>query len=335
MKQNFNRSKVAVIGASGLVGREIIRLVQSHPFLSLGQVCASPDRIGTPFSSEYPGLVFSSIDSIQENSLVISALPSSVAHKIEGELAHKGCTVISNASAFRMDSEVPLVQPDVNSQTLLRAPKGIICIPNCVVSALTLALKPLVDRFGVSSVQVTTMQAISGAGRAHGTSLDIEANIIPLIAGEEQKIESEPGKILGAHIPISATALRVAVPHGHMASVSIKLNSQPLDSEVINAWNSYQSFCQEESLYSAASQPILYMDDPARPQPKRDVNREGGMGITLGRLRKCLNFDYKFVMLSHNLIQGAAGAAVLAAEAHVQMKKKHDENAKLSKVCST
>jgi aspartate-semialdehyde dehydrogenase len=230
-----------------------------------------------------------------------------------------------------MEETVPLLIPDVNGDhlQLLDAQqkacgwKGLIVTnPNCSTVVLATALAPL-RPFGVSSVMITTLQAISGAGYPGVPSWDIIGNVIPHIGGEEEKIESETRKILGSMangrvtfhpMRISATTTRVPVQNGHTESISIGLEQQPSAEDIINAWNSFKGRPHELGLPTAPARPIVYLSEPNRPQPLLDVNREGGMAVTIGRLRPCPLFAYKFVALGHNTIRGAAGAAILNAE---------------------
>ncbi|MCF7806615.1 MAG: aspartate-semialdehyde dehydrogenase [Simkaniaceae bacterium] len=300
----------------------MIALLKEHPRFYVKQVCAREERVGSECIGI--GLLFESIQSVADESLVLSALPNRAAQYIEPMLAEKGCLVISNAQCHRMQEGVPLVLPDVNPEALLDITRGIVCVPNCVVAGLTVALKPLHDHFGIDAVHVTTLQAISGAGYPGVASLDILGNVIPHIQGEEEKIEMEPLKILKTSFPISATAMRVPVKHGHMASVALKLKRSVSLDAIIHAWNSYKGFSQQ--LFSAPKNPIRYLQGVDDPQPQRHVELDRGMRVSIGRLRKCSNFDCKFILLSHNLIQGAAGTSVLIAEALMSMRREYAEN---------
>jgi aspartate-semialdehyde dehydrogenase len=268
-------------------------------------------------------------------SIVFSGLDSSVAGDVETAFAKAGYIVISNAKNHRMDPTVPLLIPEVNPDHLELVKKQkfiptahdkkgmIITNPNCSVIGLVMALKPLVDAFGVEAVQVVTMQAISGAGYPGVASLDIMDNVIPFIQGEEDKIETEPLKILGqlrgelivpASMVISAQCNRVAVSDGHLACVSIKLRSKASAADVLHAWNTFTSVPQRLNLPMAPVKPLQYLDHQAHPQPKLHRHLDKGMSVAIGRLRECPLFDYKFAILSHNTVRGAAGAAILNAE---------------------
>jgi aspartate-semialdehyde dehydrogenase len=263
--------------------------------------------------------------------LVFSGLDSGVATEIEGAFANAGHFVISNSKNYRMDAVVPLMIPEVNAdhlklldaQQAARGWKGrIVTNPNCSTIALSLALAPL-RQFGLNAVMVTTLQAISGAGYPGVASWDILGNVIPFIDGEEGKIESETQKILGtlsggAVVPhpvvVSASTTRVPVHNGHTISAAVKVDQKVTADAVINAFNAFRGRPQELKLPSAPPQPIVYLTEPNRPQPALDADRDGGMTVTVGRLRPCNVLDYKFFALGHNTIRGAAGAAILNAE---------------------
>jgi aspartate-semialdehyde dehydrogenase len=262
---------------------------------------------------------------------VFSGLDSSVAGEIEGAFAQAGHFIISNSKNYRMDADVPLLIPEVNAEHLAlldvqaaaRGWKGrIVTNPNCSTIVLSMALAPL-RQFGLTKVMVTTLQAISGAGYPGVASWDILGNVIPFIDGEEAKIESETKKILGCYgdrrvdphpVTLSATTTRVAVQDGHTESVSVALEHRPAPDAIIDAFNRFTGRPQQLGLPSAPARPVVYFTAPNRPQPALDVNRGGGMTVSVGRLRPCALFDYKFIALGHNTIRGAAGAAILNAE---------------------
>jgi aspartate-semialdehyde dehydrogenase len=264
--------------------------------------------------------------------LVFSGLDSSVAGEIEGAFAQSGHIIVSNSRNYRMDADVPLLIPEVNAdhlalltpQASARGWKGrIVTNPNCVVVVYAMALAPL-RQFGLKTSVITTLQAISGAGYPGVPSWDILGNVIPFIGGgEEEKIETETGKILGRlkngavenhPLTISAAVTRVPVHNGHTGSIAVSLDQRPDAEAIIAAWNSFRGKPQDLELPSAPLQPIVYLTEPNRPQPALDANRDGGMTVTVGRLRSCPVLDYKFVALGHNTIRGAAGAAILNAE---------------------
>ncbi|HET8799201.1 MAG TPA: aspartate-semialdehyde dehydrogenase, partial [Thermoanaerobaculia bacterium] len=266
-----------------------------------------------------------------ESKLLFSGLDSSVAGEAEEEYANRGCAVISNSRNHRMDSDVPLLIPEINADHLgaideqqKRRPGYIVTNPNCSVMGLAIALAPLERLFGVEAVHVTTMQAISGAGFAGVASYAILDNVIPYIGGgEEEKIETEPRKILGAWkdgrfreapLSISAQVNRVPTIDGHLMTASIKLRDTASIDDVRHALVSFRGEPQDLQLPSAPRQPIHYIDAIDRPQPRLDRDRERGMAVSVGRLRPCPILDFRFVALVHNTIRGAAGAAILNAE---------------------
>lgn len=260
--------------------------------------------------------------------VVFSSLPADVARPAEAAFAQAGYPVISNSSAFRMDDDVPLVVPEINADHLglLDGRRGtgfVVTNPNCSAVMVTLALAPLHARFGVSAAVVTTMQALSGAGYPGVASLDIVDNVIPYIANEEEKIQSETVKILGrlnggriaaAPFPVSAQCHRVHVQDGHLGAIRVKL-ARPATSESLReAWTSFSGVPQELRLHTAPAHPILVRDEPDRPQPRLDRDAGGGMSVTIGRIATDAVLDWRFLALSHNTIRGAAGAALLNAE---------------------
>ena len=265
-----------------------------------------------------------------KSKIVFSALDASVAGEIEEDFAKAGYIVISNARNHRYDPNVPLIIPEVNSDHLemIKFQKygdgDIITNPNCSTIGLVLALKPLHENFVIESVNVVTLQAVSGAGYPGLPSMDIIDNSIPFIGGEEPKMEKEPLKILGrlntkgqvdfADIVISAQCNRVAVNDGHLECVQVKLKKKPSIEEMINSWINFKAEPQKLNLPSAPKNPIYYFHEEKYPQPKIHRNLEKGMAAAVGRLRECPLFDYKFVVLSHNTVRGAAGGTILIAE---------------------
>ncbi len=335
---------VAVLGATGLVGQRLVLMLAGHPWFEVRALAASDNSVGKRYAdavkwhlgSDMPAyareMIVQPCDPKFDAPLIFSALPSDVAGEIEERFAGAGCLVSSNASNHRMDANVPLVIPEVNADhlELVRAQRAqrksagaIVCNPNCSTIHLTLALKPLADKFGLRRVVVTTMQALSGAGYPGTASLDILDNVLPFIGGEEEKLESEPLKILGkiqgsttasADFKISAACNRVATSDGHMETASIEfIEKAPLDA----VRRALAEFCAEPQalkLPTAPAHPIIVREEVDRPQPRLDRDAEGGMATIVGRLRECSVLDYKFVLLGHNTIRGAAGGTLLNAE---------------------
>jgi aspartate-semialdehyde dehydrogenase len=337
------RIPVGVLGATGMVGQEFVSFLRDHPWFELKWLGASDRSAGKPYceattwrlGGETPSYVRDIIvsDSVPKGApkLVFSSMDASVATEIEQAFAKAGHMIVSNSRNHRMDADVPLLVPEANPQHLellqtqqrLRGwPGAIVTNPNCSTIVLVMALAPL-KQFGIKKVIVTTMQAVSGAGYPGVASLDILGNVVPFIGGEEPKMESETQKILGAFADgritaldarVSASCNRVAVVNGHTICVSVDFEKKPSEAEIIAALNDYRGVPQLKNLPSAPAQPVVYMEQADRPQPRRDVDRENGMAVFVGRLRKCPVLDYKFVALGHNTVRGAAGAAVLNAE---------------------
>ncbi len=336
--------EVGVLGATGMVGQQFIAQLTSHPWFKLTWVGASERSAGqkyrdaaswklpVPPPADLAELV------VQEArpgrgapELVFSAMDASVAGEIEEAFAKAGHTVVSNARNHRMADDVPLLVPEINSDHIgllesQRASRGwsgaLVTNPNCSTVFLAMALAPL-RQYGLKSVVVTTLQALSGAGYPGVASLDAVGNVVPFISGEEAKIESEPKKILGAlergkvvphPVVLSASTTRVAVVNGHTESIAVQLEQQPSLDDVRRALESFTGAPQRHRLPSAPAQPIVYLTEDNRPQPRLDVDRDGGMTVTVGRLRTCPVLGYKFFALGHNTVRGAAGAAVLNAE---------------------
>ena len=343
--------RVGILGATGMVGQRFIQLLVDHPQFDVTAVAASDRSQGKTYgeactwrlSGEMPSSVRTL--SVQpptpplDCDLIFSSLPGEMARVTEGDFAAAGFPVISNSSAFRMDEDVPLLIPEVNHQHLglLERQKTkytsggfIVTNPNCSTIMLALALAPLHAAFGIDATIATTLQALSGAGYPGVASLDILDNVLPYIGGEEEKIESETTKILGrfndsrielAPIAVSAQCHRVNVSDGHMAAVRVKLARKVTLAEVRDALTSFRSLPQELGLHSAPATPIVVRDEQDRPQPKLDRDAGNGMTITIGRLKPDTVFDYRFVVLSHNTIRGAAGAAILNAELLIALNR--------------
>jgi len=340
-----SKIQVGIVGATGTVGQRFIQLLENHPWFEVSWLSASDRsagkkyadattwRLSTPLPPRVAALTVNSASPAKDTpKLIFAALDSTAAREIEPAFADAGCAVVSNSGAFRMAPDVPLVIPEVNADhvSLLKTQKWyqknggfMVTNPNCSAIGLVMALAPLHRRFGVEKVFVTTMQAVSGAGYPGVPSLDILGNVIPYIAGEEEKMEAESRKLLGtlnatgvkdAEIVLSAHCNRVAVEDGHTESVSIKLTRAATSAEIIETWKEFRCLPQKLKLPSAPEEPVIYDPAPDRPQPRLDRDRGKGMSAVIGRLRPCNLFDWRFTVLSHNTIRGAAGAAILNGE---------------------
>ncbi len=333
--------RVGILGATGTVGQRFVQLLENHPQFEITALAASDRSIGKPYveacawklAGAMPDyvkeIVVQPIAPPLDCDLVFSSLPSSVARETEEAFARAGFPVISNSSSYRMEEDVPLLIPEINAAHLglieiQKQRRGfgkgfIITNPNCSIMSFAPPLAALDRRFSVESVFVTTMQAISGAGYPGVSALDIIDNVLPYIAGEEPKVETEAQKILGefngetitkADFTVSAQCFRVNVIDGHTASVRVKLKQTSTLEGVIEAMSNYPSL----NLHSSPNQFIKICDEPSRPQPRLDRDNGDGMTITVGRLFPDNIFDYRFVGLSHNTVRGAAGSAILNAE---------------------
>ena len=337
------RIEVGILGATGMVGQHFIKFLQGHPWFELKWLGASDRSAGKKYKDamtwHLPGGVPATVADLTVEEcqpgnaprLLFSAMDASVATEIERAFAQAGHVVVSNSKNHRMERDVPLLVPEINPDHLKLVPeqqrvrgwKGqIVTNPNCSTIGLTMGLGPL-KQFGITKVIVTTMQAISGAGYPGVASMDIMGNVIPFIGGEEEKMQVETQKILGAfrgdHIEplaakVSAQCNRVAVVDGHTETVSVEFSSKPSEQELRRAIIGFSGVPQERKLPSAPPAPVIYLEENNRPQPRKDADRGGGMTASVGRLRPCPVLDWKFVVLSHNTIRGAAGAAVLNAE---------------------
>jgi aspartate-semialdehyde dehydrogenase len=335
---------VTVLGATGTVGQRFIQLLENHPWFEVTALLASDASAGRPYSEachwllptpvpdKVRDLVVQPVGQKIDSQLAFSALPSEVAGPVEEQLANSGTVVCTNASAHRMDGDVPLLIPEVNAdhtalietQRRRRGGQGfIVASANCSATELAVALKPLYDVFGLRKVSVVTMQAISGAGYPGVAALDILDNVVPFIPGEEDKVESEPlkllgkleeGRIDGASFAISAQCNRVPVRDGHTECVSVELENKASVEDLVAALEDFSGPPEVADLPSSPSRPILVSQDADRPQPIRDRDAEAGMSVTVGRLRPCPVLDYRFVVLGHNTLRGAAGGSIHNAE---------------------
>lgn len=336
---------VAILGATGSVGQRFVELLAGHPWFRVAELIGSERSAGQPYAevcdwrisaappSDIGKLRVQHYEQPVKSPIVFSALPGGIALEVESSLASDGKKVFTNARDNRMESDVPLMIPEVNPDhaaviRLQRERRGwkegfIVANPNCSTIHLVLALKPVWDAFGIELALVTTLQAASGAGYPGVSSLDLVDNVVPYIGGEEEKIEIETKKLLGgvdsegfnfAPINVSATCTRVPVRDGHTESVSLKLGSAASPEDVSRVMAEFRGRPQELGLPSAPEQPIVVRSQADRPQPILDRHAERGMASVVGRVRECSIFDVKFVVLGHNTIRGAAGASILNAE---------------------
>ncbi len=340
----YQRIPVGILGATGIVGQRFVQMLEQHPWFEVAWLAASERseglaygeavrwRLRTPIPDSVARMKISPAVPDGAPKVIFAALDADIAAELEPRFAVAGHAVVSNSSALRMDPDVPLVIPEVNAghlrviecQAWRRTSGGfIVTNPNCSAIGLVVALAPLHQRFGLETVFAVTLQAVSGAGYPGVASLDILGNVIPHIAREEEKMEAETRKLLGrlsgstiepAEFAMSAQCNRVAVEDGHTESVSVKLKETATTEELIACWNAFRSVPQELRLPTAPEHPIVYDSAPDRPQPRFDLDRGAGMTVSVGRLRPCGVLDWKFTVLSHNTIRGAAGAALLNAE---------------------
>jgi len=340
--------RVGILGATGTVGQRFVQLLENHPQFEITALAASDRSAGKPFAEacawklagampEYVReIMIEPIAPPLDCDFVFSSLPSNVARETEEAFARAGYPVISNSSAYRMDEDVPLLIPEINFEHLglidiQKRKRGfdkgfIITNPNCAIMSFAPPLAALDENFGVESVFVTTLQAISGAGYPGVSSFDIIDNVMPYIAGEEPKAETEAQKILGkfngeaiekADFTVSAQCFRVNVLDGHTASVRVKLKQTATLEDVMEAMRNYPTL---SALHSSPKNFISICDEPSRPQPRLDRDNGNGMTITVGRLFPDNIYDYRFVGLSHNTVRGAAGSAILNAELLIDKK---------------
>ena len=334
-----------VLGATGIVGQRLVKLLSDHPWFELAEVAASERSSGktyaeavrwhleTPIPEVARNLVVKGVEPTLNCDFVFSALDSSVAGPVEEDFARAGYPVVSNSKNHRMDADVPLLIPEVNASHLDAIPvqqknrgydRGfIVTNPNCSTAGLVLVLKPLADAFGLEKIFVVTLQALSGAGYPGVASMDIQGNVVPFISGEEEKLEAEPQKLLGkwdgarfieAGLGISAHCNRVPVLDGHLECVSLGLKKIASLDEVREALETFEVDEELASLPTALRHPVIVVDEENRPQPRRDLEAGNGMAAVVGRIRECPLHDVKLTLLSHNLVRGAAGAALLNAE---------------------
>ena len=344
----MNKLEVGVLGATGMVGQRFVSLLENHPWFELAWLAASDRsagktyaeacswRLREPMPESARRLTVHECKSDGQAGkipqLLFASLDSKVAGEVEQEFARAGHVVVSNSSNHRMEPDVPLLIPEINPDHLAlvmaqrrgRGWKGMIVTnPNCTTVGLVMSLAPLEKAFGLEKVLMTSMQAVSGAGYPGVPTLDILGNVIPHIAGEEEKVEQETQKLLGklsdgrvhpGDFAVSAHCNRVLVEDGHMEAVSVALKSKPSVEDLREAWRKFRALPQERRLPSAPAHPIVVREEKDRPQPKFDLNTERGMATVIGRVRPCPVLQFKYMALSHNTIRGAAGAALLNAE---------------------
>lgn len=348
---------VGILGATGMVGQQYLQLLSNHPWFEVNFVASSEQSAGKSYKEavknrwhqpsslleQFGQFHVYSIDhiaqAVKDCRLVFSAVTTQAAKIYEELYAAAGLPVFSNASYHRLTSDVPLLIPEINhehlniisaQQSKRKWNKGFIIVkPNCSIQSYMIPLEPLHRLYKVKKILATTLQAVSGAGYPGVSSMDIYDNVIPFIEGEEQKTEQEPLKIWGhiengqiqqaKSLTISAHCNRVGVLDGHMACISVEFEKKPTSSEILTAWNSFESLPQQLKLPSSPSKVIVYKEESDRPQPRLDRSEGNGMAITVGRLRECPLFHYRFTALSHNTIRGAAGGGILNAELMYKM----------------
>jgi aspartate-semialdehyde dehydrogenase len=335
---------VGILGATGTVGQRFVERLADHPWFEITALAASERSVGRPYAEaarwRLPSALPERLGAVRVSAVtdelpcraIFSALDAATAREAEPFFARRGAFVFSNASAHRMDDDVPLVIPEINPDSLClierqRAGRGwsgaLVTNANCSAMFLTMALAPLDRAFGVEKAFVATMQAVSGAGYPGVASLDILGNVVPEIPGEAEKIEQEVAKILGggrdpsggpAPLKISAMTNRVPVEDGHTESISVGLGRRASSEEIEAAWEDFRGRPDVAGLPSAPEKPIVYLRERHRPQPRRDVDADRGMCTMVGGLAPCALLDWKFTALGHNTVRGAAGASILNAE---------------------
>lgn len=334
------KKKVAVLGATGIIGQTIINLLEDHPWFTIEALVASKSSAGGKYSEKCRWILSDpmpesvkdmeilDVDSALDTPILFSALDSSVADEIETAYRQKGHIIVSNSSNHRMDSDVPLIIPEVNPDHLQLINNDSnggweVTNPNCSAVVIALALAPISIEFGIEQVFVVTMQSSSGAGYPGVSFLDLSGNIIPFINGEEPKIEKEISKILGSFedkkivdysCDVSVQTNRVPVTYGHMVSLFITTKTTPDVERIKDLLRTFSGIPQERNLPIAPKHPIYLGENSFRPQPRLDVDQENGMAITVGRVEKVNANAVRMVALGHNTIRGGAGSAILNAE---------------------
>lgn len=349
----MSKLRVGILGGTGMVGQRFVSLLENHPWFEVAVIAASPRSAGktyeeavgsrwkmsTPMPEAVKHIIVKDVNQVEEVSSQVDFVFSAVdmtkeeIKAIEEAYAKTETPVVSNNSAHRWTPDVPMVVPELNPEHLELIPfqrerlgtkNGFIVVkPNCSIQSYTPALFALKE-YGPKLVVATTYQAISGAGKNFDEWPEMIDNVIPYIGGEEEKSEQEPLKIFGRVVEgklekaqgplITTQCIRVPVSDGHTAAIFVNFEKKPSKEEILKAWKEFKGLPQELELPMAPKQFIQYLEEDNRPQTKLDRDYEGGMGVSIGRLREDSVFDYKFVGLSHNTLRGAAGGAVLIAE---------------------
>lgn len=340
----MERYRVGIVGATGLVGQRLVQRLEGHPWFELVAVAASERSAGKSYAEattwRLPTAMPATVaglrvgrcvpDDLDGCDVVLSGLDATTAREVEPALAARGMAVLSNASAFRMTPDVPLLVPEVNAAHAGRIgeqrkrtgwPGFIATNPNCSATGLVLALAPLHRAFGVKRLIVSTMQALSGAGLDGPRGLDVVDNVVPYIGGEEEKLESEIAKMLDAPIAVAAHCHRVSTVDGHLEAVSVELEREATPEQAVDAFRSFRGDVVDRKLPSAPASPIVVRSEVDRPQPRLDRDTGGGMSAVVGRVRDCPVFSLRFEVLSHNTVRGAAGATLLNAELFASLRE--------------
>ena len=343
----MKKISVGILGATGMVGQQTLRLLENHPWFKVSYLAASEASSGKTYekavqgrwhfaeplpssTAQLPVFALHEMEEAKKNcQILFSCLTTESALEWEEKYAKEGFAILSNASCHRLNPQVPLIIPEINPDHLSILPQGkgfIIAKPNCSIQCMMLPLFPLHQQFQIRKILITTLQSVSGAGFPGVSSLTITDNVIPHIPGEEEKSEIEPLKIFGKvegrsiiptkEIKISAHCNRVPVLDGHLACLSVAFEKKPKKEEILTLWKDFKGL----DLPSAPKQPVVYLEEQDRPQPRLDRHQGKGMAISVGRLRECPLFDYRFTSLSHNTIRGAGGGSILTAELLVQKK---------------
>jgi aspartate-semialdehyde dehydrogenase len=336
------RIPVAVLGATGIVGQNLVRMLQGHPWFRLAEVTASQRSRGRPYGEavswrtegglpeEAYGIPLTALGDPLESPVVLSALPATVADEVEPALARRGHLVSSNASALRARADVPLVVPEVNAASLslladqpwARAGGAVVTNPNCVVSGLAPVMKLLDDEWSIASGVIVTLQSLSGAGLDGPSALAMTGNVVPYIDGEEEKIGAELCKILGRYVPMDVAVNRVPVIHGHLAHLFLRFESPTILDRATTLLQGAGA-ADAGRLPTLPRNPIRVLLEDDRPQPSLDAGWQGGMGVTVGRVRSVACHDLALTVLAHNLVRGAAGACLANAELAVRWLGRH------------